>query len=285
GAPSATGVRAQGPLAERDRRRLGLRPTQLLPDQTLLLVGSGLAGLHHRQRDEHRLHRRGGGGNRGQLRGQWAGHHLPPDRGLALELPVDAVRHPLRDGQLGAVGRHHRVHVHGPRQPRHPPDRDQRLRHRLRHPALDRHPGGDRALLRPRPGQRQLPRRPAGAGDLFDLLDRVRHGRGGDAAVVPGEGAAGDVHLRLRAAPDLRRLLPDRCPAGLDAEPGPILPGLLRPRRGPRHPARRPGHDQPRRRTLAAAGDGRDLRPARDLGLPDRRTLRQADRAAEAERV
>ncbi|MDP9368139.1 MAG: ABC transporter permease, partial [Chloroflexota bacterium] len=39
---------------------------------------------------------------------------------------------------------------------------------------------------------------------------RVRDGRRGDAAPLPGEGPAGDVHHRFRPAADLRRLLPDR---------------------------------------------------------------------------
>src|SRR5215203_810038 len=95
----------KAPVADRDGGRLGLRTTELLPYQTVLYVGDRLADFHHGQCHVHYVHRgwrrraERRGGHRRQLL-----HDLPAHRGTDLELPVDDLRHPLRDGAMGAVG-------------------------------------------------------------------------------------------------------------------------------------------------------------------------------------
>ncbi|CAA9551628.1 MAG: Efflux ABC transporter, permease protein, partial [uncultured Thermomicrobiales bacterium] len=272
------------PLDHGADRRLGVRPAELLPDQTVFLVGVGLAGLHHRQHAQHRLYRPRGR-HRAGPGGGGPPDHLPPDRGAPLELPLDAVRHPGRDGDVGTVGGDDRVHLHVSRQPGDAPDRDQHLRGGLRHPADGRDARGDLAVLRPEPGGCQLPGRAGDPGDRQCLTGRVRDGGVGDAAALAGEGGPGDLHLRLVPAADLRRLLPGRRPAGVDAGPGSVLPGLLRVAR---HPGRARGRRQLRQpvaQRLAAAADRPGLGPGRDQDLRGGGALREADRPPEAERI
>src|SRR5215218_6189693 len=95
--------RTQAPVALGTGGRLGLRTTELLFDQALPDVGDRLARLRHGERHGDHLHRRGRRG-RGRDRGHQVPDDLPARRRPALELPLDALRRTLRDGELGAVG-------------------------------------------------------------------------------------------------------------------------------------------------------------------------------------
>ena len=72
------------------------------------------------------------------------------DRRADLVLPLDALRHPVRNGQLGTLGRHDRIHLHVSGQPCDAPDRDEHLRGTLRHRANGDHLRRLQPLLRSR---------------------------------------------------------------------------------------------------------------------------------------
>ncbi len=184
-------------LETRAGRHLGLCAAQLFSDPALLPVGGGLAGLFDHERADDRVHR---GLGRQHRRGNRARHHLPADRHADLELPLHDLRHPVGNGELGALGRDDRIHLHESGQPRVAADRDGDLRGCLRHPAHDHHAGGDLVVLRAVDGQRELSRRAGAAGDLQHLAGRLRDDGGDHAAHLTGEGPAGDLYLLGGAA-------------------------------------------------------------------------------------
>ena len=254
---------AQAPMAGRAGRRLGLRTTQLLPDQALLHVGAR-SGCVYTTVNAMSITFIGAGvdGRRREGDGHQRPDDLPAHRRAALELPLDDLRHPLGDGELGAVGGDDRVHLHEPVEPGHPPARHGHLRGHLRH----------------RCGRWSSS---ASAISLFDLdLSNANYwgalvilavcsislvGFGIVAAVMPllspEKGQQVTLHRLGPAAARLRRLLPGRGAPGLDAGDRHSLPGHLRARRIPRGaPARRRRRSRALGQHLAAPDHGRGLR-------------------------
>src|SRR3712207_2898714 len=271
-------------MALRDGCRLGLRTTKLLPDQALLYVGGGLARLRDDQRHGNHIYRRGRGG-RGRVCRHEVLHDVPADRSPPLELPLDALRRALGDGELGALGGHHRVHVHEPVEPRDAPPRDGLLCRGLRHLADCNYSWRLLPVLRPRPGRGQLLGRPPHTRGVQHLARRLRCRRRSAPTALPGEGPAGELHSLVRAAAGLGRLLRGGRTPWVDAGHRHHLPGHVRP---PRIPGGAPRRGWGRRAVgehLAAPYHGRGLRPPRALRLPPRRALRQEDRETEEERI
>ena len=104
-------------------------------------------------------------------------------------------------------------------------------------------------------------------------------------AHLPREGHAARVRRAGHAARGLRRLLPGRGAAAVDAVDRGHLARDVRARRDPRGDSRRRGADRDVGRAVAADDHRRGLDPARPVGLLPRRAVREEAREAEAERL
>ena len=209
-------MRARRRAAAAGDRPAGRRRAQHLPGQALRLLGARVLRLDGREHAHGRVHRQGRGGERRHARRR-APDDDPADRRGDLVLPRDRVRDPHRDRRLGALGGDDRVHVHGAAVAGRAPARHGRVRRALR-----------RRCARPRcspswrcssawlPGRR-LRRGARAAGRRVDLVRRHRDGDRGAAAHLAREGRPARLHRPGHAARRLRRLLPGRRDAGLDA--------------------------------------------------------------------
>ena len=144
---------------------------------------------------------------------------------------------------------------------------------RLRAAADRADPADRQPLLPPRPVAGEPGQRGdrAGGGEL-QLRRPGHHGLGAAAALRRARRADGLPGPGLPAAL-LRRLLPDRGHARLDAGGRDLLAGHLRPERRARRPAGRQRRGRPDRRTHALGSHRDRQHPARRLHLRHRRAL------------
>ncbi|CAA9564400.1 MAG: Efflux ABC transporter, permease protein, partial [uncultured Thermomicrobiales bacterium] len=266
----------------RGARLVGLRRAELLHRATLLGVGVRLPDLQRGVVDERALYRRGA---RGERRRATEPGPLPGDRDRRLGLPARGLLQHRRDDHLGAVGGDDRVHDDGPDLPPDAHARRLAVQHRLRAGPLRAAAGGAGALLRGRSRRGEPPRGDADPARRQHQFHRVRDHGGEPAAALPGAGRGDDLRHLLRPAARLGRLLPGLGAAGLDGGDGHRLPGHVRAGRDAcRAPGRRPD-DLARRRPAADPAPRRARPAAGDRGLQLGGAVREADGAAEAERV
>ena len=170
--------------------------------------------------------------------------------------------------RLGALGGHHRVHVHGAAVARRAPGRHGRVRRALRRRAHVAAVRGRGAVLRPELPAGRLRHGAAAARRGVGLVRGHRHGDRRAAADLAGEGRAARLRRPGAAARGVRRLLPGGRHAPVDAVAGHDLAGHVRARRHPRRGAGRRGRERRVARPVAADADGRGGDPGRVAGLP-----------------
>ena len=187
------GVHAPQDHQRRADRPLRGRRAQPVPDEALPPLGSrvpAVDGREHAHDRVHRARRRHRAGRAERARDEAA------RRRRDLGVPRDHLRDRHRDGRVGALGRHDRVHVHGAGLPSGAPDRHGRVRGHLRPRARCARVLRRRRVHRHPPSARQLRRCDRAARDRVDLVHRRRDDDRGPAARLAGEGHA----ARLRRA-------------------------------------------------------------------------------------
>src|SRR5947209_2702683 len=163
--------------AWRAARTVRLRRTAAPRVQALLGVGGRLALLQPGQRPFDRVPGVGAGQpwrERTRLRPAPRAA-VPAHRRAAVGLPLARVHGGGVRDRLGAMGRHHRVHVHGARAARHASLRHMPFRHRLRPRAYIGGAGRRDRDVRPRLLARRHPRRRRGARRVHGAAHRARH--------------------------------------------------------------------------------------------------------------
>ena len=132
------------------RARMGVRRTPDEPVEAALGLGARLARLRRGQHPGHHLHRQGGrpSGPARPVRGPPT-DAVPPDRHAGVGVHVRRARRHEPGDHVGALGRHHRAHLHDPGVAGRPSARHVGVRCRLHgnHP-YRAHPGLCAALLR-----------------------------------------------------------------------------------------------------------------------------------------
>ena len=277
-------MRAAGGSAAGDRARRRRR-AQRLPRQALRLVGAGVLRLDGREHADDRLHRQGRRGQRRQARRR-APDDDPADRRRDLGLPRDRLRDPHRDGRVGALGGHDRVHVHGAAVARRPPARHGRVRGALRRASAPRRCSRS---WRCSSGSSFPQANFAAALVLLAVASVSFVGIGMVTAVLPlispEKGAqlgfiaqglllvVSGVYYPVEVMPQWMQWLVD------------AVARDLRARGHPRRGARRRRARRPVAAMWPLARARRGLDPARPGGVPCGRALRQAPRQAQAERL